>query len=349
MANDTAEDGTSTTGTDRRIGRRRLLRSIGAAGVSLGGVGAVAEPGRGYEASTAASTTAFAKRATALQDLANTITIRAKSDAVVYYQFTVTGSVEAGSNTDSEDSVSGNTVSGAVGDGRDDTYRFSGRITSFSAQGGPVEILLNGEPIDDLTDLLRAGGDSSDSASGAATNCLPIDPLRTQTPVEEFYGYVPDADEPNSQRSNTGLEAKATSRLLFYDGPEGLSLVMFHGGGEGDQGGAATFEVTGLPADGEWVVLDDGYEGSRDEFEISDTSATLNWAWGVEGRSDGAVFRGLGDEFEIRIDPAFNEAAELEPFGPGEIERWQILSATADGFTAYQLPLDQPIVLSDSC
>lgn len=72
----------------------------------------------------------------------------------------------------------------------------------------------------------------------------------------------------------------------------------------------------------------------------------LNWAWGVEGRSNGAVFRGLGDAFEVRIAPVFNEDARLEPFGPGRIEGWELLSATGNGLTAYRLPLDQPLVIS---
>lgn len=180
--------------------------------------------------------------------------------------------------------------------------------------------------------------------------CVPIRPISSNEPVIEFYGYKSGASESNSQQSNTGLEKAGVSQLFLYRGPNGLSLVLLHGGGDGERGGAASFEVTGLPPSGEWVVLDDSYEGRRDEYHISERRAVLHWAWGVDGQNDGAVFRGLADEFEIRITPAFNDAARFEPFGPGKITEWQVLSATDDDITTRSISLDQPVVLSsDEC
>lgn len=326
--------------TERGIDRRSLLRSIGAGGAAAGGLAGFANASRAGQSGAAP---AFARDLTT-QGLPNTVTIRADGRRTVQYEFTVSGTVERGPDTDSGDAVAGGAVAGAVAQSRTDSFRFSGRITTFALAGGPATISVNGQAVDDPVGRPRSGGQD---APAQPSNCLPVNLLRSSQPVTDFYGYVPDADEPDSQRSNTGLEGDGVSRILLYQGPGGLSVVMFHGGGPNDQGGAATFEVTGLPSGGEWVVLDDDYEGATDEFEISETSAVLNWAWGVEGRSDGAVFRGLGDSFEIRIDPTFNEDARLDPFGPGEIEHWELLSADGGGnFTAYRLPLDEPLVLS---
>lgn len=332
---------------ERRIDRRTVLKSIGVMGTTAGGASAFTDRVRGERLRSNASA-AFVRDVGKLAALPNTVTIRASDQQAVQYTFTVSGRAERGSNTDSGDVVSGNVVAGTVAQRDADSFGFSGQITSFAMAGGPATVAVNGTEVDNPVGLPESDGDGADSTQ--ETDCVPIRPIRSDAPVTEFYGYEPDVDEPNSQRSNTGLEGDGVSRLLLYEGPSGTSLVMFHGGGENDQGGAATFEITGLPAAGEWVVLDDDYEGSRDEFQISETSAVLNWAWGVEGRSDGAVFRGLGDAFEIRIDPAFNEDARLEPFGPGRIEHWELLSATGDGFTAYRFPLDRPLVLgTETC
>lgn len=326
---------------EREIDRRTVLKSLGAIGTTIGSVHAFTDRVRSDQGVTS---TAFVRDVSDLATLPNTVTIRASSQQTVRYSFIVSGAAERGSNTDSGDVVSGNVVTGAVSRRRADSFEFSGQIISFTLVGGPATVAVNGTVVDNPVGLPESGEDDGDSTQD--TNCIPIRPIRSDESVTEFYGYEPDVDEPNSQRSNTGLEGDGVSRLLLYQGPGGLSLVMFHGGGENDRGGAATFEITGLPTEGEWVVLDDDYEGSRDEFQIAETRAVLNWAWGVEGRSDGAVFRGLGDAFEIRIDPAFNEDARLEPFGPGRIEHWELLSATGDGLTAYRLPLDQPLVIS---
>lgn len=330
----------------RRIDRRALLRGVGAT-VALGSFGGASRS----RARADQGTQLTGRVATAGEtDSRNTITIRAASQEDVFYEFSASGSVSRGGQyqSDSGDEIRGNTVSGAVGEGRADSFAFTGRITSFAAEGGPLEVFVNGRQVEDPVGL--PGGGGGQSRDQRTQDCVPIRGFRSDEPVTDFYGYISNASRPNSQQSNTGLEEPGVSRLFFYRGPRGLSLVIIHGGGEGEEGGAATFEVTGLPPSGEWVVLDDSYEGATDNFQLSGSRAVLNWTWGAQGRNDGAVFRGLGEEFEIRIDPAFNEAAALDPVGDGRITEWQLLSATDGGFEAYSLPLDQPVVLgTDGC
>lgn len=333
-------------GDDHAIDRRVLLRGVGAT-VALGSLGGV-----GRSRAHASQGTPLTGRVVTTEgtDSRNTISIRAASQQDVFYEFSASGSVTRGGpyQSDSGDEISGNTVSGAVGEGRADSFVFTGEITSFTTEGGPARVFVNGQEVEDPVGL--PGGGGGGGGGGQARDCVPVRGVRSNEPVTDFYGYVSNASEPNSQQSNTGLEEPGVSRLFFYRGPEGLSLIIIHGGGEGEQGGAATFEVTGLPSSGEWVVLDDNYEGAIDEFQLSGSRAVLNWTWGAQGRNDGAVFRGLGEDFEVRIDPAFNEAAALDPVGDGRITEWQLLSATDGGFEAYSLPLDQPVVLStDEC
>lgn len=175
--------------------------------------------------------------------------------------------------------------------------------------------------------------------------CVAIEPLSGRGNVVDLYGYEPDASAENSQQSNTGLEEPSVSRVFLYDGPEGLSLVFLQGGGEGEPGGAASFHVCGLSATGKWVVLDDDYSGSADEFLLSNQEAVLNWAWGEQGRNDGGVFRGFDQPFCVTIDPAFDESAKLKPFGSGTVTDWQLLSGNGDTPEVVNLDMDEPVTI----
>lgn len=181
--------------------------------------------------------------------------------------------------------------------------------------------------------------------------CAPIAPLSFQNqPVEAFYGYVPDPDAENAQQSNfpVPLEAVQTSRLFLYRGPNGLSLVFVHGGDD-DPGGAATFEIGGVPGGASWLVQDDG---ATDQFAVGGGTASADWAWGAMGRNDGGVLGYLGSDFAIRIDPRFNEQAELGPFDGPEavVQQWQVLSGNATSPDVIGLALDQPVeIATGSC
>jgi hypothetical protein len=185
--------------------------------------------------------------------------------------------------------------------------------------------------------------------------CFSIDPLGDGSQsVEEFYDYrTPSTDPSSYSYSSFGtvhLQEDDTSSLFLYEGTNGLSLVLIHGQYDGDSpGGAVTMQFEGLPRDGEWVVEDDSYDGRDDEFSHNGPSSRITWVY-TDGRSDGAAFRGgLSDEFDIAIDPAFNDAADFRLYD-GEITEWQVLSATDDGYERTPIATNQSIeITSGGC
>ncbi|WP_435180786.1 hypothetical protein [Halorussus sp. AFM4] len=187
-------------------------------------------------------------------------------------------------------------------------------------------------------ELLKCEGDAYAFEQG--DTCTPVEPLSDGN-VADLFGYTPE--EPRETDLPAPLEAAQTSRLFLYEGPEGLSLVVVHGGTDAEEGGAATFRVSGLPPDGEFVALADRYEGSEDEFSIREREAVLNWSWGTT--NDGGVFRGLGEAFCVEIKPAWNEEAKLEPYGSGTVEGWQFLSGSLDDPEVIDLDMDEPIAI----
>jgi hypothetical protein len=185
-------------------------------------------------------------------------------------------------------------------------------------------------------------------------DCTAITPLSGDEPVEEFYRYDEGRTYWSAEGPIDSLTEPRTSRLFLYQGPNGLSLVVVHGARQdGDLvgGGSVSFTVRGLPADGEWVVQDDLYDGPKqfDEWNLDSNPAIIHWTWGG-GKTDGAAFRGL-DGARIVIDPAFNEEAELyEQYYTGDVERWQAVTDGSDGLELVDLDLDQRLVLgAGSC
>lgn len=167
--------------------------------------------------------------------------------------------------------------------------------------------------------------------------CVPVEPVSGTEPAEEFYGYRAHDSDYSSQAAQEYQDDDA-STLVLYRGPEGLSLVIIHdqwhsNREDGTPGGTASFEVTGLPADGEWTVEDDDYDRRTDEFIHGETKSELHWLYGY-GRTDGAVFTGLDAWFVVEIDPRFNDDARFDPKNEsedGEISDWRVITATENG------------------
>ncbi len=164
--------------------------------------------------------------------------------------------------------------------------------------------------------------------------CAPIEALGDGSEtVEAFYDYRTPETEPSayaySSYGTTHLQADDTSSLFLYEGADGLSLVLIHDRLDGETaGGSITMGFEDLPADGEWAVEDDDYDGRDDEFAHDGDASRITWVWS-EGRTDGAAFSGLGDEFAVTIAPAFNEAADFrytDDGYDGQITDWQVLS-----------------------
>lgn len=107
--------------------------------------------------------------------------------------------------------------------------------------------------------------------------------------VEDFYNYYgADANTP------TNLEKEDTTRLFLFEGPnDELSLVIIHDKPYSNgTGGEATYDFSGLPNAGDWVVKD----GPPDSY----SRTKCEWEWSYE-HTDGGAFRGglAGTEFII--------------------------------------------------
>lgn len=214
---------------------------------------------------------------------------------------------------------------------------------------------------------VAAGGNAKrESASAQAggthgfvqnSECVSLSPVTGDLPVEEFYKYRQGGTRFSSAGPITALEQERTSRLLLYRGPDDvLSLVVIHGNHHIEDipegGGAVSFTFDGLPADGEWAVQDDRYEGPDqfDRWELDGNRATIHWTW-QGGRTDGAVFSGLGENFSITVEPRFNEDAELyEEHYEGDVEAWEALGGNQTNLDVVSLAMDAPVVIeSNGC
>jgi len=210
-----------------------------------------------------------------------------------------------------------------------------------------------------------------------------VRPIQGDLPVEEFYDYrypYQSRENPSWGRSFSSegtipFQEDSTSILMLYEGPNGVSLVAIHDKyyetrENGTAGSSVSWELAGLPEDGEWAVIDDDYDWRNETVEKDDihqlgedhrtgaagndgeppegVDARLSWVWS-NGRTDGMAYRGLGGEdVSITIDPAFNEDSyhrygddrrpDEEPDDPeegeeynGTINDWQVISATEGG------------------
>ena len=195
-------------------------------------------------------------------------------------------------------------------------------------------------------------------------SCVPVQPIQGQEPVTAFYDYeLPDRYVSGANGASAGDTARyasagtrdvqraKTSIAFLYDGPERLSLVLVHGSATEPDGGSVTFHFAGLPEAGEWLVKDDLYRdpdtgeiaaNNYDGWDVGGTDHRIDWTWGSSG-TDGGAFGGLGDDFDVVVDPAFNEAAAL--YGEhydGTVTAWEFLSG-ADGQERIPLGMDTPV------
>ena len=159
-----------------------------------------------------------------------------------------------------------------------------------------------------------------------------ITPIESGEPVEDFYGS-------SGTVSSTGVENSDGSVLFFHLNPDGsLRLVVIHDYPGDESGGAVSFELTlaGSATDAEWLLMDD----NNDFDGATDTSP--DWTWNDRNKDGGALDAPFGDEFELTIEPAFNDAAAREPLTPGRLDSWEVLSGgeTNDAENPVREPLD---------
>jgi hypothetical protein len=201
-------------------------------------------------------------------------------------------------------------------------------------------------------------------------DCVPIQPIEGTEPVRSLYEYrLPEryvSAENGAVAGETGLYASAgttplqrarTSVAFLYRGPTGLSLVV-HGRATADDGGSVTFQLSGLPAEGEWLVKDDHYRDPEtgelsatndDRWDVGETEHRIDWTWGSSG-TDGGAYGGLAGDFDVSITPAFNEAATLHgEHYEGTVTDWEFL-AGSDGEERIALRMDELIrIVAASC
>jgi hypothetical protein len=201
---------------------------------------------------------------------------------------------------------------------------------------------------------------------------VPVQPIRGQESVEAFYDYqLPEKYVSDANGASTGdvapfasagtmdFQRTQTSIVFLYHGPERLSLVVVHGSVENPDAGAVTFRMSGLPAAGEWLVKDDLYRNhdtgevasrNYDRWDVNGTDHRIDWTWGSAG-TDGGAFGGLGDDFEVVVDPAFNQAATLyNEHYEGTVTDWEFLSGSTDGPERISLDMDESMrITTGSC
>lgn len=159
-----------------------------------------------------------------------------------------------------------------------------------------------------------------------------IVPLSNGQTIEKFYNY--GAAEINSPLP---VAESDKSRLFFWSGPRGLSLVVIHDKPRDGSGGAVTMEFSRLATRrGEWIVKDD-----RGDFT---SEIRADWSWTYDN-TDGGAYRGGLRNRTITITPAFNDSAGKEPLTPGKLTGWQVLTGQATTPRNYSLNMSQPVTI----
>ena len=159
-----------------------------------------------------------------------------------------------------------------------------------------------------------------------------VSPLQNGQAIDEFYDY-------GNAKINSPLPIAESdrSRLFFWDGPDGLSLVVLHDEGTDGSGGAVSFDFDSLPSDGSWVVKDDSGDFT------SRTQA--DWTWN-NLKTDGGAFRGGLYDQQLAITPRFNDAARKSPLTPGQIDQWELLTGQATDPETMSLAMDEPVTIT---
>jgi len=193
--------------------------------------------------------------------------------------------------------------------------------------------------------------------------CTPITSFSDNESAIEYYDYrLPAEFSDNPYANTTGSafgsegtidlqEANGSVVFLYTDTTDNSTYLVFVNGQEANNestGGAATFDITGLPEEGEWTVRDDDYNDttSEDNWSVTNTTTTVDWIWS-DAATDGGVYSGIDNETNVTIDPAFNEEAELfGQNGNGTVDSWQVLSNESDNVTQTDLALNESLQIA---
>lgn len=219
----------------------------------------------------------------------------------------------------------------------------AGRRTAASVV---LALLMVTSPLAGTAVEVRAEAAGSQAASTSETptfvleqgsKSVTVEPLSNGETVKEFYSYY-DAESHTS----TGTERPDVAEVFLWLGPDGdLSLVFIHDGPDDGSAGAVSMDFTGLPADGSWVLKDDG----GDWDDSSNPPTEIDWAWN-DRHSDGGAYKGsFGPDTELTIDPHFNADADREPLDSGKVDAWQLLTGSASDPERVTLDMDKPVTI----
>ncbi|WP_416838620.1 hypothetical protein [Haloferax sp. DFSO52] len=176
--------------------------------------------------------------------------------------------------------------------------------------------------------------------------------------IPSYYGGDNGATDPGEgpYYESVGLTylLEGSSTVMFlYHGPDGISLVAVHGGGNSE--GNVTWRVTGVPNTAKWLVKDDLYtysdtgelaRSNNDKWNVSGSVHVVDWTW-RNSQSDGGVIGYLDGDFALTIDPAYNEAATLYgEYYEGNVTSWQVLTGTWSNLTRQSLNLTDPVTIT---
>jgi hypothetical protein len=246
-------------------------------------------------------------------------------------------------------------------------YNWNVGKTEFSSQG-TTDLQ---EPSTSLVFLYRAQNGSTSGSGSTATNGNATDQPSgsgstatngNATGQPSGNGSTATNGNATGQPTGTGTsnatsssnETSASGGGPVSTSDPGLYLVVVHGklGGNAGQGGSASFTFRDLPRNGSWVVQDDFYQGPGlfDKWKTDAEPHVVDWTW-AGGRTDGAVYGPLGDDFDFVIEPAFNQQAAL--YGKhysGDVQQWKVVTGGGSGVRKESLQMNQSLrIRSGNC
>lgn len=190
-------------------------------------------------------------------DLTNNLRVRSTGDERTYYNFSVSGEIETGSQFDTTDAEvpdvqSGSMVSGSVAERGMDDLSYSGEITSINVSGDNANLVVNDEEVDPddypdepTTDQLPSTSDESASDEGSSGD------------GDSLEERVANAGEGSSEDVETDSESDVETQQvdaqvdMEEDTGEGGSITFED---QETDGQSVTIESANLPSDG-FVVL----------------------------------------------------------------------------------------------
>lgn len=197
---------------------------------------------------------------------------------------------------------------------------------------GGVSLVLVHDALDDGT----PGGKVSFEISGVPTDA-------TWVVKDDLYDASTNVD--TWEIGGTVLEANESTITDEYNQTDGGANGTDVEENATDDGGPDN--ETGS----EGIKTADSKDGDDNDTADDTRTDEIDWWW-TTGRTDGGALRGLGvEDLELRIEPAFNDEAELaDKPNEGEVTSWELLSGDRAEPDRTELDLEAPLTLrTGSC